>query len=230
MRRQRWELVSPYTKLEIKINHHWLPGPPSESSNTNLTVETFVLMQMQGWFCSPNAGSHSAQDTRVRSCVLRSAIPQRGQGTTRWHCNVISPWAMGEFGFSPQETGEGADKGNCCPPSTAGETSTQQKAEQALIDNLSHVNFSWLKAPVSLGRSGVGACVQPCAHSTAMPRQQHTLRATAAFLRVTELPRWAHYSYFPIFIQHNFIPFTHFYSVMRLKNIYKLINSFKMFN
>lgn len=60
--------------------------------------------------------------------------------------------------------GEGTDKGNCCPQSTAGETSTQQKPEQALIYNLSHINFSWLKALVNLGRSSVGVCMHAHAH------------------------------------------------------------------
>lgn len=52
---------------------------------------------------------------------------------------------------------EGADKGNGCPQSTAGETSTRQKAEQALIYNLSHVSFSWLKAPVKFRQEWCGS-------------------------------------------------------------------------
>lgn len=69
---------------EIKIKHHCLPGPPSEpsqSSNTKLTVEMFVLMQMQVWLLQPKRRQpRCSQDTHVRSRVLRCAIPYEQSG------------------------------------------------------------------------------------------------------------------------------------------------------
>jgi len=41
-----------YRVQEFKIEHHCLPGPPSEpsqTSNTASAVEMLVLMQMQVW-------------------------------------------------------------------------------------------------------------------------------------------------------------------------------------
>lgn len=83
--------------------------------------------------------------------------------------------------------GEGADKGSCCPQSTPGETSIQQKAEQALIYDLSRINPSWLRAPINAGSSGVGACLHTPAHKC----------STETFCRATESPRRA---FVPIFI------------------------------
>lgn len=104
------------------MKHRCLSGSPSEPC------------QRYQWKCLCGYGSPSA----APEAQLRSPF---------WEMPPPSHSAAPAL----EEVGEGADKGNCCPQSSAGETSTRQKGEQAPICDLSHVTVPWPKALMELG-------------------------------------------------------------------------------
>lgn len=122
-RKQRQELVYPYTELErLNIGAFLaLLLRPLEATSGSVKAEV--------WLWQPQCCSRGT----ARICVLGNATT-----TARLQLEL-------------EEVGEGADKGNCCPQSATGETSIQQKEERASICNLNHVTFPWLKALVELG-------------------------------------------------------------------------------
>lgn len=91
-----------------------------------------------------------------------------------------------------EEVGESADKGNCCPQSVAGETErgtgSNLRSEPRHLPLAEGTHKSWEHA---------------CTHvhsAMATPLPQHRLCHRN---RVTELPMWALYSHFSIFIHQN---------------------------
>lgn len=105
-----------------------MPSWPSFRALPKLPVEVFVWRQKRG-YGSP------------------SAAPEAQPGSAFSEMPPPSHSPAPEL----EEVGEGADKGNYCPQSAAGEAPIQQKGEQAPIRNLSHVTFPWLKALRELG-------------------------------------------------------------------------------